>query len=1066
MHARSARWLWVALPVLVYACSVRADPTGLSMPVQREVQIAAGRSADFQIDLPAETALDIDVQQLDEPVRVHLQSTQADAVTFRNEAGRMSRIRMTARAGQAQVWRIRIGALAPDRATRVRLRVAAPHAATPADRARSQAQRSLEEAEDLRRAVLGLEPGSAAFARMAELADARYASALAQARAAGDACAQAITNGDRARLYYATANYAQSAATAQLALGLRCGADADPAAAAERGVAERTLGSALGYLGRLMEGTAAQERALAAYRLTGDAYFQSMVMGNLSADYRALGMTYKALQSAREALRLAQANGMAQRALFAQESIGAIHLQRGELVPALDAYRKTLDALKATSYPMIAGMTWNDLGLLYGQFGQADEAMQAFRQAEAVWQQSGDPQGLAETQLNEADIALAANHVDVARAAFRRALDFDIAHQLQREQAHALGGLGRCALARGDFGAARERLTAARDLAARIGVASLQASALQALGDVAARQERWGEAGKNYAQAGAIATHTHDTAAQAAALAGHAHVLQKSGQLAEALALIERTLALVEDERAQIAQPQLATSYFSVQRNYYERAIDILMQLAQAQPGHGYAARALETAERARARSLQELLAQKTIHIEHAIDPALAQAELAAEDDLRRAARQLAQLPASAPLAEREKSQGGLDSADRALDEARGRIRAANPEYAELAHPAPLRAVQMQQMVGADGVALEYWLGSQHSYLWTVTAAAIRGHVLPPRADIETRARALRQHIAAPPAGADAGLGIAQLAARERERNALARHLADTLAQTILMPAAHAMAGAHHVAVVADGELQTLPLGMLDANAANRDFVQLPSLGTLRALRALSAPVTDNSVAVFADPVFRDDDPRLHHTVTLAASDDLPALPYARAEADAIAALATPATTRNVSGFDASRSTLVDHDWSRYAIVHFAAHAVLNMQHPQLSAIVLSRFDAQGHPMDGMLRMNDIYDLHLRANLVVLGACDTALGKSLGPEGLFSLSRAFFYAGTRRVVASLWPVDDRASAAFMRSFYTHLLRDHESAPAALRAAQADVRAQPRWAAPYYWAGFVVQGDWR
>jgi CHAT domain-containing protein len=139
---------------------------------------------------------------------------------------------------------------------------------------------------------------------------------------------------------------------------------------------------------------------------------------------------------------------------------------------------------------------------------------------------------------------------------------------------------------------------------------------------------------------------------------------------------------------------------------------------------------------------------------------------------------------------------------------------------------------------------------------------------------------------------------------------------------------------------------------------------------------------------------------------------------------------------------------------------------LLNARHPELSGIVLSLYGKDGRAEDGFLRVNDIYNLHMPADLVVLSVCESAVGKSVGGEGAANLARAFFYAGARRVVASLWPVDDRASVAFMRAFYGALLGKHLSPAQALIEAQREMRANPRWQAPYYWSGYVVEGDWR
>ena len=149
-----------------------------------------------------------------------------------------------------------------------------------------------------------------------------------------------------------------------------------------------------------------------------------------------------------------------------------------------------------------------------------------------------------------------------------------------------------------------------------------------------------------------------------------------------------------------------------------------------------------------------------------------------------------------------------------------------------------------------------------------------------------------------------------------------------------------------------------------------------------------------------------------------------------------------------------------------YRIVHFATHGLINNQHPDLSGIVLSLVDEQGRTQNGFLRLYDIYNLKLNADLVVLSACQTALGKEIKGEGLVGLTRGFMYAGAPRVVASLWRIDDRATAEIMKRFYTGMLKDGLRPAAALRAAQISMLNDKRWQSPHFWAAFTLQGEWQ
>jgi CHAT domain-containing protein len=171
--------------------------------------------------------------------------------------------------------------------------------------------------------------------------------------------------------------------------------------------------------------------------------------------------------------------------------------------------------------------------------------------------------------------------------------------------------------------------------------------------------------------------------------------------------------------------------------------------------------------------------------------------------------------------------------------------------------------------------------------------------------------------------------------------------------------------------------------------------------------------------------------------------------------------------SRQALDFDASRAAAGAGDLSEYQIVHFATHGLINNRHPELSGLVLSLVDKQGLPQDGFLRLNDIYNLRLPAELVVLSACQTGVGKEIRGEGLIGLTRGFMYAGARRMMSSLWQVDDAATSELMERFYRGMLGARKLSPAAaLRAAQIDMWKQNEWRSPYYWAGFAVQGEWK
>jgi CHAT domain-containing protein len=164
--------------------------------------------------------------------------------------------------------------------------------------------------------------------------------------------------------------------------------------------------------------------------------------------------------------------------------------------------------------------------------------------------------------------------------------------------------------------------------------------------------------------------------------------------------------------------------------------------------------------------------------------------------------------------------------------------------------------------------------------------------------------------------------------------------------------------------------------------------------------------------------------------------------------------------------FRASMATVASPELANYRYVHFATHGYVDTENPVLSSLVLSLVNEQGNPQEGFLRTNEIYNLKLPAELVVLSACQTGLGKQVRGEGLIGLTRAFMYAGAKRVVVSLWNVNDEATSELMSKFYLGMWKRGLSSSEALRQAQLAMSKQKQWGAPYYWAAFLQQGEWK
>ncbi|MGB5963745.1 MAG: CHAT domain-containing protein, partial [Coleofasciculaceae cyanobacterium] len=552
---------------------------------------------------------------------------------------------------------------------------------------------------------------------------------------------------------------------------------------------------------------------------------------------------------------------------------------------------------------------------------------------------------------------------------------------------------------------------------------------------------------------------------------------RQQNNLTAAKTEIETAINIIESLRTQIASKELRQSYFARNQDYYQFYIDLLMQLHQQNPNQGYDGQALHISERARARSLLELLTEATANIRQGADPKLLEQERNLQQELNTLERRRYEL-SSGQYTEQElneikqKSQSLLTQ----LKQLETQIRTTSPRYAALKYPEPLTLQQIQQQVlDDDTLLLQYSLGEDRSYLWAVTKTSITSYVLPKRSEIEAAAQTFRQSLT-PDSGANLETGL-------------------PLSQMLLAPVANQLAN-KRLLVVGDGALQYVPFAALPIPTSptnpllvQNEIITLPSASTVAIQRRQlqNRPIAAKSLAVIADPIFATNDTRLtgippqptpdtlssrtltRATRNLGLGDSvsvLDRLEYTGIEAKKILALVPEAKRLQALDFNASRTAATDPNLAEYQIIHLATHGLLDPINPELSGIVLSLYDQKGTSQDGFLRLHDIFNLNLPAELVVLSACETGLGKEVKGEGLVGLTRGFMYAGARRVVVSLWSVNDVATSEVMAKFYQKMLNEGQNPVSALRAAQLEMWKSQNWQSPYYWAAFTVQGDWR
>ncbi len=853
-------------------------------------------------------------------------------------------------------------------------------------------------------------------------------------------------------------------------------------------------------------------QALDIWRALGDRHLEAITLSINGRAYYALGEPQKALDSYMLALPVMRAVGDQSGEAGTFTQIGSVYRLIGEPQRALDYFAKALPLWRAIVDRRNEATVLNNMGTVYNLLSDPQKALNYFQQVLPLVRAIKDPRVEAVTLANMGHIYILLDDPQQALAHLEQALTLARANDDRRTEAGTLSYMGTAYSSLRQDSKAVEYME--RALPLRVAASDRQGEAIT-LNQLGRAFYMWNQPQKSFEQyekALPIWRAVGDRNGEVAALYGMARAEAKS-DLLRASSRTEAALAIINTQRTKVASRDLRASYFASVQDIYKLHIDLLMQLHRRQPTAGFDVAALKTNEQARARSLIDMLTESSADIRQGVDPALVARERSLRQMLNAEADRQMRLfggqhtPESAAAVRRR-----IEDLLTQLLALEAELKAHSPRYAALTQPAPLGLKDIQTAVTDDStLLLEYSLGEERSYLWAVTADSFSSYELPPRAAIEAAARRCYELLTARNRFVKFETAEEK---RERVKQADAEYpkAATELSQMLLGPVAAQLAQ-KRLLVVPDGALEYLPFAALTApgsaivkdarrsRSSSSSFVPLmvdhevtsiPSASTLAILRREldGRSPAQKVVAVFADPVFEKTDERVtgnlssvaggHHgapvagdAVRSAVSDTgesldgttvLVRLPYTRQEADAILALA-PATGRKAAlGFDANRATAMSDDLSTFRIIHFATHSYLDSMHPELSAIALSMLDRQGQPQEGYLRAHEVFNLRLEAELVVLSGCRTGLGKEVKGEGLYGMTRGFMYAGSKRVVVSLWDVQDQATARLMTDFYRGLLGKRSHTAAALRAAQIAIWREPRWQAPYYWAGFVLQGE--
>ena len=643
--------------------------------------------------------------------------------------------------------------------------------------------------------------------------------------------------------------------------------------------------------------------------------------------------------------------------------------------------------------------------------------------------------------------------------------------------------VGRVNLSSGEYSTALSHLQFALNVYQKAVNPKEEAQTQAMMGQIYQRQGNNAQAMKFYQQSLATFVRLSDRLNEAVVYYALGKLELKNGNYDAAEKYLAQSISTTENIRRVSSSRDLTTAFSAAVHDRYQAYIECLMQKHQRQPELGLAVRALETSELARARGLAELLRATGTNLAPGVDSQLATQERSLRQLRMKESARVDMLGRAHQKEELHALDAEVTRLESQYNQVRENIKARYPAYEQIARPVNLTLQQIQEQVVADDqtLLLEYSLGVEKSYVWAVTRDQI--NELPSQTAINESVQNVYGL-----------LSESESDSAETEHNL--SEATQALARMVLAPVTSHL-NKQRLIVVADGALNYIPFQVLplpsgsEPLVATHEVINVPSasiLGQLRLETERRGRPTE-VLAAFGDPVFASNyaqnigtatneqiamvhntEVRWQHALrdieTVGDKIDLAAIQplfFSKLELANLREVAGP------KSFVATGSTLrvkaEQADLTKYCVLHFATHGILDPKRPENSGLFLSMVDRNGRAQNGFIDLHDIYRLHAPVDLVVLSACRTGLGKDVRGEGLIGLTRGFMYAGASSVMASLWKVDDEATAELMKRFYANVLQNHMKPAAALRAAQNSIRQEPQWRAPHFWAAFTLQGEY-
>jgi CHAT domain-containing protein/Flp pilus assembly protein TadD len=817
------------------------------------------------------------------------------------------------------------------------------------------------------------------------------------------------------------------------------------------------LGNSNIRLGNLDDAKSYLEQALEIAKQSPNKDQLGMANLNLGRVYWHRGDLQKALEHYNASLQIAESTASTKGITANLNNLALVYLNQGSYGEALRCHQRALSIREKAKDKAMLPSSLSNIGEVYSEMGDLQRALEYFKKGLALDLEIGEKHGIGSDYLGIGAIYEKYDRHQLAIENYKQAEKTFQDTKEKKGLAQASNSLGNVYASLGMNEKALDYQQQAMSVANEIGDQKLISEIYRSLGMIYYKLENYDEANRSALEAIRISKDIGLSETLSASLYLNGQIYQSKGEIDSAIDSMKESIAVIESTRANLRLPEDKETFLKNRLDVYDDLTDLLVK-------SGKNVEAFEYAERSRARAFLDLLAEAKIDPLSHLNADFLQRKSDLYAKFAEAQKKIAKGKTSPDL---QKKLHDLD--EKYLDLMRD-IRQENPGYADLTIVEPLRLDEVYDQLDDQTALLEYSLGKKESFVFTVTKNNLAVYPLANEKVISDSIRELNEVIAKPEQVWET---------TERAHSKLVR-TASKLYELLIGPAISQLPGKKRLIIAPDGALNALPFEVLITKKVNeikftqlpylvKDFEinYLPSASILSSLRQRASKTETQNVQKnligFADAVYS-------KSTELKTNDDsgyfgvmnLSNLPGTRKELDAIVQLYPIGTVSTFFGTKATESTLKSSQLSEYKKLHFALHGMINQDRPEFSSLVFSADTSAKE--DGYLTLREILDLHLNADLVVLSACKTALGQQIRGEGMKSFARAFLYSGTPSVVVTLWNVSDQSTVEFMKSFYSNLESRSMNKAEALRNAQIKLIRSPQYSHPYYWAPFVLVGD--